>query len=219
MISDVGGRVWFTAERAKVIGSYDPSSKTVDWVLGTGQNRTHMIFVFDDLKRIVTSNVSSGTMSIIEETAGYGFGPGPGPGSGPAGGPGGPPAGGPHQGPPRVDWDETVVAVGRGAEGFDVSPSGKEIWAANAQDGTISIVEVAGKKVAETLAANVRGANRLKFTPDGRRVFVSSLGRGGGGHFRSGQSPIGETSEGWTWRGGHPDGSRRLACVCSLLPG
>jgi YVTN family beta-propeller protein len=174
----VGGKVWFTAEAAKVIGSYDPSSKRVDWVLGTGQNRTHMLFVFDDLKRIVTSNVSSGTMSVIEKTAGHGFGPGPG-SAGPPGGPGGPPPGGrpgPPPGPPQDDWDETVVAVGRGAEGFDVSPGGKEIWAANAQDGTISIIDVASKKVTETLAANVRGANRLKFTPDGRRVFVSSLG-------------------------------------------
>jgi YVTN family beta-propeller protein len=176
----VGGKVWFTAEAAKVIGSYDPSSQKIDWVLGTGQNRTHMIFVFDDLKRMVTSNVSSGTMTIIEKTAGRRFGPGPGPGSaGPPSGPGGPPPGGPPGPPPGLpqgDWDETVIAVGRGAEGFDVSPDGKEIWAANAQDGTISIIDLADKKVTETLAANVRGANRLKFTPDGKRVFVSSLG-------------------------------------------
>ena len=39
-----GGKVWFTAEGAKVIGSYDPATKKVDWVLGTGQNRTHMIY-------------------------------------------------------------------------------------------------------------------------------------------------------------------------------
>jgi DNA-binding beta-propeller fold protein YncE len=68
-----------------------------------------------------------------------------------------------------------VVAVGRGAEGFDVSPNGKEIWAANAQDGTISIVDLAAKKVSQTLAANVTGANRLKFTPDGKLVLVSIL--------------------------------------------
>src|ERR1700686_5014976 len=49
----VGGKVWFTAEAAKVVGSYDPSTKAVDWVLGTGQDRTHMIFVFDDLKRMI----------------------------------------------------------------------------------------------------------------------------------------------------------------------
>ena len=164
-----GGKVWFTAEVAKAIGSYDPATKKVDWVLGTGQNRTHMIFVSEDLKRIVTSNVSSATMTIIEKSAGGGRrGPGP--------GPGGPPPGRGPGGPPQADWDETVVAVGRGAEGFDFSPDGKEIWAANAQDGTISILDVAAKKVVQTLAADVTSANRLKFTPDGKRVFVSTLG-------------------------------------------
>jgi hypothetical protein len=37
-------------------------------VLGTGQDRTHMIYVTDDLKRIVTSNISSATMTIVEKT-------------------------------------------------------------------------------------------------------------------------------------------------------
>jgi DNA-binding beta-propeller fold protein YncE len=172
-----GGKVWFTAEGAKVIGSYDPAAKKVDWVLGTGQNRTHMIFVSEDLKRMVTSNVSSATMTFIEKSAGGGRGPGPGQGPGQGRGPDpgrGPGRGGPGGGP-QGDWDETVVAVGRGAEGFDVSPDGKQLWAANAQDGTISILDVSGKKVVQTLAADVMGANRLKFTPDGRLVFVSTL--------------------------------------------
>src|SRR5664279_1856204 len=148
-----GGKVWFTAEAAKVIGSYDPATKKLDWVLGTGQNRTHMISVSEDLKRMVTSNVSSATMTFVEKTSGAGRG-----GRG-----------------PQVDWEETVVAVGRGAEGFDVSPDGKELWAANAQDGTISVLDMAGRKVVQTLAADVMGANRLKFTPDGKRVLVSTL--------------------------------------------
>ena len=46
---------------------------------------------------------------------------------------------------------------------------------ANAQDGTISVVDMAEKKPLQTLEANVKGANRLKFTPDGKLVFVSSL--------------------------------------------
>ena len=79
-------------------------------------------------------------------------------------------------GPPRTNWSETVIPVGNGSEGFDVSPDSKEIWVANAQDGTISIIELASKKVVQTLDANVLGANRLKFTPDGKVVFVSSLG-------------------------------------------
>jgi DNA-binding beta-propeller fold protein YncE len=40
----------------------------------------------------------------------------------------------------------------------------------------VSIVDVATKKVTQTLSANVNGANRLKFTPDGKLVFVSTLG-------------------------------------------
>ncbi|HKH97692.1 MAG TPA: hypothetical protein VJ999_01180 [Candidatus Sulfotelmatobacter sp.] len=155
-----GGKAWFTAESAKAIGSYDPATGKVDWILGTGQNRTHMIFVTDDLKRIITTNVSSGTVSIIEKTEERPRGPG------------GPP------GPPGGDWEQTVVPVGKGSEGFDVSPDGKEIWVANAGDGTISIINVATKKVTETLAANTPGANRLKFAPDGNRVLVSSLANG-----------------------------------------
>ena len=190
----VGGETWFTAEGAKAIGRYDPMKKTVDWILGTGQDRTHMIYVSEDQKRIFTTNVSSGTVSIIEKSDRRGFGgPPPGPnGMGPngmgAGGPGapgagGPPPGGPGQGrpmgPPGGDWEETVVAVGRGAEGFDVTPDGKQLWAANAQDGTVSIIDIASKKVSDTLQANVQGANRLKFTPDGKLAMISSLSGSG----------------------------------------
>ncbi|MGC4054946.1 MAG: YncE family protein [Paludibaculum sp.] len=169
-----GGKVWFTAEAAKVIGSYDPVSQKVDLVLGTGQNRTHMIAVSPDLKWMVTSNVNSATMTFIEKSNGPGPG-GPPPGAAPAGAPGGGPGRGGPAGPPPQDWNETVVPVGRGAEGFDVSPDGKELWAANALDGTVSVLDVPNKKVVQTLAADVVGANRLKFTPDGKLVFVSTL--------------------------------------------
>jgi YVTN family beta-propeller protein len=168
------GKLWFTAEAAKAIGSYDPSTRKIDWVLGTGQNRTHMLFVSPDAKRILTTNVNSGTVTIIEPSSAQGRGPGP--GGPPPGGqpPGGPPPGGPG-GPPRADWDETVIPVGNGAEGFDVTPSGKEAWIANAGDGTISIIDIPTKRVVQTLAADVSGANRLKFTPDGTLAFVSTL--------------------------------------------
>src|SRR5579859_1580333 len=163
----VGGKAWFTAEAAKAIGSYDPVSKKVDWILGTGQNRTHMILVSGDLKRIITTNVSSGSVSIIEKTAAREGQP-----AGPPRGPGAP------MGNPGGDWDETVVKVGNGSEGFDISPDGKEIWVANAQDGTISIINSESKAMVDTLAVNVPGANRLKFTPDGHKVLVSSLRSG-----------------------------------------
>jgi YVTN family beta-propeller protein len=164
----VGGKVWFTAEAAKAFGRYDPASQKVDFILGTGQNRTHMIFVSEDQKRIITTNVSSGTVSIIDKTSPRA------PSGAPPNNAQGPPPRGP-MGPAGGDWEETVVRVGNGSEGFDVSPDGKEIWAANAQDGTISIINASSKSVVDTLAANVPGANRLKFTTDGAKVFVSSL--------------------------------------------
>jgi YVTN family beta-propeller protein len=170
----VDGKLWFTAEGAKAIGSYDPAKGKVDWILGTGQNRTHMLYVTAGAKQIYTTNVSSATVSILEKTQLPPMGPPPGARkrqNGPsADGP--PPAGG----PPRMDWNQTVIPVGKGDEGFDVSPDGHELWTANAQDGTVSIIDIAGKKVVATLNPKTYGANRLKFTPDGKLVLISSLG-------------------------------------------
>ena len=75
----------------------------------------------------------------------------------------------------------TNVPVGRGSEGFDVSPDGKEIWTGNAQDGTVSVIDFASKKAVQTVPISAKGANRLKFTPDGKLVLVSGLGMFGPG--------------------------------------
>ena len=179
----VGGKTWFTAEGSKVIGRFDPATGKVDWVLGTGQDRTHMIWVAPDEKKIVTANVASGTMSLMELVA-RGMGPGGPPpvrgrpknahrqGGALAGLPPGPPG---YFGPRGPDWEETVVKVGSGPEGFDVLGEGKTVWVANAQDGTVSIIDFASKKVTDTLALDVKGANRLRFTLDGKMALISSL--------------------------------------------
>ncbi len=65
----VGEKLWFTAEGAKVIARYDPTTQKVDWVMGTGENRTHMIYVTPDEKQIYTTNVASATVSILEKVA------------------------------------------------------------------------------------------------------------------------------------------------------
>jgi YVTN family beta-propeller protein len=170
-----GGKLYFTVETNKAFGRYDPATQTIDWVLGTGQDRTHMINVSENLDRIFTANVNSGTISIIEQVMPsfppQGGPPGGGPPSGP--GPGGPPPGG-----PRKTWKITSVPSGRGSEGFDVSPDGKQIWAGNAQDGTVTVIDVASKKAVQTFPVSVNHANRLKFTPDGKRVLISGLGGG-----------------------------------------
>jgi YVTN family beta-propeller protein len=155
-----GGKLYFTAEVNKVIGRYDPETESTDWVLGTGQDRTHMIFISANLRRIVTSNVASATMSIIDQV------------DVPV------PRNAPPNAAPQRTWSVTVIPAGRGSEGFDVSPDGRKIWVANAQDQTLTIIDALAKKPVQTLPIALRGANRLKFTPDGKMVFVSGAGDG-----------------------------------------
>lgn len=149
-ITFVNGKLWFTAEGWKAVGRYDPSTGKFDWCMGTGQDRTHMIYVAPDGKSIYTSNVSSGTVSLLTETSKGN----------------------------REDWSQKIVTTGKGAEGFDVSPSGTELWAAASDDGEISIIDLTTRKVVTTIDAKVFGANRLKFTLDGKMVFISSLRSG-----------------------------------------
>jgi YVTN family beta-propeller protein len=164
----VGGKLWFTAEGAKAVGRYDPATNKIDWIVGTGQNRTHMLYVTNDEKQVYTTNVSSATVSILELVQLPLMGP---PGMQP------PASAQPTPQPPqpRVDWNQTVIPVGKGDEGFDVSPDGRELWTANAQDGTLSVIDLASKQVTATIDAKILGSNRLKFTPDGKLVFITSL--------------------------------------------
>jgi YVTN family beta-propeller protein len=159
-ITFVNGKAWFTAEGSKSVGRYDPATGKLDWSMGTGQDRTHMIYVTGDGKKIYTTNMSSGTVSILVDTL---IQPG---------------RTAPANAKPREDWSQTVVATARGSEGFDVSPDGNELWTAANEDGTISIIDLAAKKLASKIDAKVFGANRLKFTPDGKQVFISSLQTG-----------------------------------------
>lgn len=146
----VNGKVYFTAEGSKVIGRYDPATRMVDWTLGIGQNRTHMLVVNRDESRIFTANVNSDAISILDRDK-----------SGDASG-----------------WIETSISVGKGPEGFDVSPDGKELWAANSHDGTVSVVELLNRKVVQTIDVQTKRANRVKFTPDGKLVLISDLETG-----------------------------------------
>jgi YVTN family beta-propeller protein len=160
-ITFVDGKVWFTAESTKTIGRYDPATGKFDWVMGTGQDRTHMIYVTPDAKKVYTTNVASGTVSILMDSL---IKPTPSPNG--------------FTPPAHRDWTQTLIPVSKGSEGFDVSPNGKELWTAASDDGTIAIIDLAAKKLNATIDAKALGANRLKFTPDGKRVLVTSLRTG-----------------------------------------
>lgn len=155
-----GGKIYFTAEVAKAIGRVDPATNKVDWVLGTGQDISHMVVASPDAKRLFTVNVQSASASVIERAVGRAgrFAPAA-----------------------DDDWTIASIKVGDPAddfEGFDVSPDGRELWTASPR-GKIAIVDTISKKLAQAIdAPGVSGANRVKFTPDGKRVLISRLSGG-----------------------------------------
>ena len=75
-------------------------------------------------------------------------------------------------------WRQTLVPVGAGPEGLDLSPDGRELWTAHSRDGGVSVIDVAARKVVQTIDAGTRRSNRLKFTRDGAHALISDLDAG-----------------------------------------
>jgi YVTN family beta-propeller protein len=73
---------------------------------------------------------------------------------------------------------QTLVNVGMTPEGLDLTPDGRQLWAANAAGGSVSIVDVATKTLVKTFDIGTRRSNRLKITPDGSLALVSDLTAG-----------------------------------------
>ncbi len=140
-----GGRLYFTVEGFKAIGRYDPEADEVDWLLGLGQDGTHMLVLSRDRDTVFTANRESNTVSVVDGAA---------------------------AGPP--DWQVTAIPVGgEYPEGIDLSPDGAELWTATRNDGGVSIIDVAARAVTERLELGLTDPNRLAFTPDGARVLIS----------------------------------------------
>ena len=142
------GQAWFTVEWSKKIARYNPVTNTVDWTHDIGQERTHMLVMAPNGRTIYTTNVNSDSVTAVERDA-----------SG-------------------TGWSNVVIPVGKGPEGEDLSPNGKELWVANSHDGTVSIVDTATKKVVETHDVKTKFSNRLKFTIDGKLVLITDMGSG-----------------------------------------
>ena len=139
-----GGKLYFTAEGFKTIGRYDPAADKVEWMLGIGQDGTHMMVLARDQQTMWVPNRGSNSVSVIDGVAG---------------------------GPPK--FKVTAIPVpGKTPEGIDLSPDGRELWTATRGDGGVSIVDTASRKVIQSLNLKLTDANRLKFTPDGRVLIL-----------------------------------------------
>ena len=138
------GKVYFTIEGYKSIGRYDPSTNEIDWTLGIGQDGTHLLVLDQDANTMFMPNTGSNSVTMVE---------------------------GIMEGPSQSKL--TVIPVpGELPEGIDLSPDGREIWTATRNDGGVSIIDVASRRVVQTLDLGMKDANRLKFTPDGRVLII-----------------------------------------------
>lgn len=160
----VENKLWFTVQGTKTIGSYNLSNRKIDQVIGTGQDRTHMLQVSKDSHHIFATNVDSGTVSIFDYTLhpptitpmGYAL----------------------STAKPFWDWSHTLINADPGVEGLDISSDGKELWTASPSTGKIYIIDIASKKLTQTIDAKIFGANRLKFSNKDEYVLISSLKTG-----------------------------------------
>lgn len=141
----IGGKIYFTAETNRMIARYDPAANKVDWMMGSGQNGTHMIAGSMDQKKFYTANIGSDSITAFE------FQNVP-------------------PGPSRI----THIPVGKQPEAIDLSPAGKEVWAGLNAEGMVEIVDTATNKSVAKINIGGR-PYRVKFTPDGKSVICTML--------------------------------------------
>ncbi|HEY6842992.1 MAG TPA: YncE family protein [Thermoanaerobaculia bacterium] len=139
----IGSHIYITAEGSHAIARYDVPTGGIDWIQGSDANGTHMLVVAPGEKKIYTANIGSDSVGVIDLANA-----------------------------PR-NIRVTAIPAGKGPEGIDLSPDGKEVWAAHRGDGALSIIDTATDKVVQTLPIGTKMANRVKFTRDGKRVLVS----------------------------------------------
>ena len=136
----IGGKLYFTAETNRVIARYDPIANKIDWLMGTGQNGSHMVVGTSDQKRFFTANIGSDSVTSFE-----------------------------FQNVPPSGSKVVHIAIGKQPEAIDLSPDGKEIWAGLNAEGAIDVVDTATNTFKEKIKIGGR-PYRVKFTPDGKLV-------------------------------------------------
>ena len=139
----LGGKLYFTSETNRLIARYDPAANKIDWMMGTGQNGSHMIAISPDQKKFYTANIGSDSVTSFE-----------------------------FQNVPPAGSRITHIPVGKQPEAIDLSPDGKEVWTGLNVDGMVEVVDTATYKSVAKINTGGR-PYRVKFSPDGKYVICT----------------------------------------------
>jgi YVTN family beta-propeller protein len=187
-LAQAGGRIYFTAEANKLIGRYDAQSGTVDWLMGTGQNITHMLVVTKDESRIFTANIGSDSVTAFHRAPDGNWTVTVIPvGKGPEG-----IAISPDE---RELWTahsreggvsiidvrqeklvQTIPVSAKRSNRLQFTPDGKRVLISDAYGGEVIVLETASRKEITRVRTGGQPEGVL-ITPDGARAFVG-LGNG-----------------------------------------
>ena len=133
-----------TCEGTQAVLELDAATGKILKAWKTEQRTSHMVVPTRDEKKLYVANIGSGSVTVID----------------------------------RTNDSVKSIATGQGAEGIDVSPDGKEVWVANREmqrpAGTIAVIDVSTDAIVTTFESGGQMPIRVKFTPNGKEVFVSN---------------------------------------------
>ena len=185
-VTVVDGKAVLTAEDARQVARYDPSTNRIDWRFDTGQDVTHMVLASRSGRMLFTSNIGSNTIGIIEQQAKdwkqtlVRVGPGP---EGLDLSPDGRELWAAHTGNGGVsivdvsarNVIQTIDAGTRRANRLKFTPDGRLVLISDMDGGGLVVIDTQSRRVVNRLPVG-RMPEGILVTPDGTRAYVAVTG-------------------------------------------
>lgn len=183
-LAEAGGKIYFTCEVNRVIARFDPATEKIDWLMGTGQDATHMITATADQKKIYTANIRSNNVTafdfstpptkviqipVANQPEGIDLSPD------------GKEVWVGHRGSGNLSVIDTasnkvIEAVKSGGDPYRVrfTPDGKKVLISNPQDNELIVIEAATRK--EVKRIHIDGAPAsITVSADSQRAYVTTI--------------------------------------------
>lgn len=183
-ILENSGKIYFTCEVNRAIARYDPATDKVDFVMGTGQEATHMLVMSAD-KKIYTANIASNTVTAFDFSKApsrithINVGPMP---EGLDLSPDGKELWVGHNGDGNISIIDTVtnkvketIKGGQLPIRMKFTPDGKRVLVSDPKSGELLVIEAATRKEIKRLAVGDVPVGIL-VQPDGKRAYVATAG-------------------------------------------